>query len=333
MNFPDGTIVHLFCMFFAQRLFPSLRRPAAVTIVLLCAAFFSLRLFAQSPSSSELAPQDPAALVRRAVANHFAEEAAHKPLRFALHRKDERHDITREVIETSQGDVAMVVADHGAPLSPTDRQAQIARLDNLAAHPDLQAHRQKREQEDNARVDKLMRLLPDAFLYRYIDTAPCIVTRVPDIPLPGTSAPPPATASPADTCYHMSFKPNPHWDPPDTEAKILRGMAGDIWMEKSHERLYRLDAHLIADVEFGWGIVGRLNRGGTIYLEQTQLSSGEWQLTRMKLNLAGKLLMFKSITVQLNEEIGRFFPVPPHLDYRTAIRMLKDSRAGALASK
>src|SRR5581483_5276415 len=152
-------------------------------------------------------------------ANHLAEEAAHKPLRFALHRRDERHDVTRAVIETPQGDVAMVVANHGAALSPDDRQSQIARLDNLAAHPDLQAHRQKREQEDNARIDKLLRLLPDAFIYRYIDTEPCTVTEAPYIPLPGESIPPPATPSPADSCYRMSFTPNPHWDPPDTEGK------------------------------------------------------------------------------------------------------------------
>jgi len=230
----------------------------------------------------------------------------------------------------------MVVANHGAALSPDDRQSQIARLDNLAAHPDLQAHRQRREQEDNARIDKLLRLLPDAFTYRYVDTEPCAVTDAPNIPLPGQSTPPPETPpSPANSCYRMSFTPNPNWDPPDTEGRILRGMAGEIWMEKSHERLYRLNAHLITDVDFGWGIVGRLNKGGTIYLEQTQLDSGEWQLTRMKLNLTGKLLMFKSITVQLNEEMGRFSPVPPNVDYREAIRMLKGSLPGAtsLASK
>lgn len=322
-------------MFFPRRLHPSVRRPAAVTILPLFCALFFARGLAQSPPLSDSAAQDPDAVVRRAIANHLTEEAAHKPLRFTLHRRDERHDITREIIETPQGDVAMVVANHGAPLSSDDRQSQIARLDNLAAHPDLQAHRQKREQEDNARIDKLLRLLPDAFTYRYIDTEPCAVTDPPNIPLPGESAPPPATPSPANSCYRMSFTPNPHWDPPDTEGKILRGMAGEIWMEKSRERLYRLNAHLISDVDFGWGIVGRLNKGGTIYLEQTQLGSGEWQLTRMQLNLTGKLLMFKSITVQLSEEMGRFSPVPPNVDYREAIRMLKASQPGgrSLASQ
>ncbi len=328
-------------MFFPLLRLRLLKRPVVLLILLLLAALFPILCpisgLAQTPAPPDsAAPNDPGAVVRRAVDHHLAEEAAHKPLRFALHRKDEHHDITREVVETPQGDVAMVIASNGAPLSPDARQAQIARLDNLAAHPELQAHRQNREREDNARIDKLMRLLPDAFVYRYVDTEPCTVTRAPDIPLPGAPAMPvPTTPAAADLCYRMSFTPNPHWDPPDTEAKILRGMAGDLWMEKSQERLYRLSAHLITDVDFGWGIVGRLDKGGTIDLEQTQIGTGDWELTRMKLNLTGKLLMFKSITVQLSEEMGRFSPVPPNTDYREAIRMLKGSQAGgtALASK
>lgn len=287
-------------------------------------------------SQSTASPQqDPNAMVRRAVANRLAEEAAHKPLRFALHRKDEHHDITRDVIETPQGDVAMVVAANGAALSPQDRQAQIARLNDLAAHPELQEHRQKREQEDAARVDKLMRLLPDAFIYHYLSTDPCTPTRPPDVALPGAPTPAPAAPAPVAMCYHMSFTPNPQFDPPDAESRILRGMAGDIWMEQSHERVYRLNAHLVADVDFGWGVIGRLDKGGTIYLEQTNIGGDDWELTSMKLNLTGKLLMFKSLTVRLSEEMGRFSPVPPNIDYRQAIRMLEGSPSAgqSLASK
>src|ERR1700683_3057212 len=53
---------------------------------------------------------DAAALVRRAVANHMAAEAAHHPQRFVLHKKDDRHDYTQEVIETRQGDIALAIA-------------------------------------------------------------------------------------------------------------------------------------------------------------------------------------------------------------------------------
>lgn len=308
------------------RLFLAARIAPGVAPILISVLLPALALCQTVPAASEPA-QDPAAIVRRAVAKRLAEESRHPPLRFALHRKDERHDITRDVIETPQGDVAMVVASNGAPLSPEDRQAQIARLQNLAAHPDLQAHRQKREQEDAARVDKLMRLLPEAFVYRYIGADPCNPTYPPDVFVPGAPRPAPTTPAPAGVCYHMSFTPNPGFDPPDAEARILRGMAGDIWIAQAQERLYRLHAHIISEVDFGWGIVGRLDKGGTIDLEQTDIGNNDWELTRMKLDLTGKILMVKSLSVQIDEEMGRFSRVPPNLDYRQAIRMLEASRS------
>lgn len=270
---------------------------------------------------------DAAALIRRAVANHMAAESAHHPQRFVLHKKDDRRDYTQEIIETRQGDVAMAIAANGAPLNADGRQLQLDRLNTLDTHPDLQEHRHRREQEDTARADKLMRMLPDAFLYHYDSTVSCNVTTPPDVPVPGSRSQPPAPdpAPPAE-CYHLTFNPNPQWDPPDTESKILRGMAGEVWIEKSQERLTRLDAHLVTDVDFGWGIIGRLDKGGTIFLEQTQMQGSDWELTSMKLNLTGKALMLKTLNFRIAEEMAHYAPVPAGLDYHQAIQILKSEQ-------
>lgn len=265
---------------------------------------------------------DAAALVRRAVANHLAAETAHRPQRFYLHKKDDRHDYTQEVIETQQGDVALSVASNGAPLNPDMHQVQVDRLNALDAHPEIQEHRRRREQEDTARIDKLMRELPDAFIYHYDSTVPCDVSTPPSVPVPGLAADLPAPAA-AGECYHLTFEPSPSWNPPDTESRIMRGMAGECWIEKSQERLTRLDAHLVTPVDFGWGFIGHLDKGGTIFLEQTQTSDRDWELTRMKLNLTGKALLVKALNIHLSEEMAHYTAVPPDLDYHKAIRMLE----------
>jgi len=269
---------------------------------------------------------DAAAVVRRAVANHLAAEAAHHPQRFVLHKKDDRRDYSQVIIETRQGDVALAISANGTPLSAGMHQAQIDRLENLDAHPDLQEHRLRREAEDNARADKLLRMLPDAFLYRYDTTIPCNVTTPPTVSIPGLSetamASDPATVAPHD-CYHLTFKPNPGWNPPDTESKILRGMAGDVLIDRSAERLTRLNARLVTDVDFGWGIIGHLDKGGTVFLEQTLVAPDDWELTRMKLNLTGKALMVKPLSYHISEEMAHYAPVPADLDYHQAIQMLK----------
>jgi hypothetical protein len=111
------------------------------------------------------------------------------------------------------------------------------------------------------------------------------------------------------------------------EANIFRGLAGELWIDQAQERLTRLDAHVIANVDFGWGILGKLDKGGTIQLEQSDIGSGDWELTTLKLNLKGKALMLKSLDVQLTEQASQFSQVPSGVDYRRAIELLENSIA------
>jgi hypothetical protein len=109
-------------------------------------------------------PQDPAALVRRAIQNREDAAKTHRPLRYLLRKTDDHRDATKDIIETDQGDVARLIAIDNKPLVAEINQAELDRLNNLANHPEIQEHRHQREQKDADRVNRLMRLLPDAFL-------------------------------------------------------------------------------------------------------------------------------------------------------------------------
>jgi hypothetical protein len=110
-----------------------------------------------------------------------------------------------------------------------------------------------------------MGMLPAAKLYRFEGMVPCG----------------------AGQYYRLSFAPNPHFVPPDIEANLLRGFAGEVWIDQAQERLTRLDAHLVADVDLGFGILGRVDRGGTVELRQTDVGGHEWELTELELNMTG----------------------------------------------
>jgi hypothetical protein len=252
-------------------------------------------------------PQDPATLVSRAIHNREDAAKTHRPLRYLLRKIDDHRDTTKDIIETGQGDVARLIAINNQPLTAEANQAELDRLNTLANHPEIQEHRHQREQKDADRVDRLMRLLPDAFLYRDQGTSPCPTGK--------------------GTCHHLTFSPNPSFKSPDVEANIFRGLAGEVWIDQAQERLTRLDAHVIDNVDFGWGILGKLDKGGTIQLEQSDIGNHEWELTSMKLNLKGKALMFKSLDIQITEQATHFSQVPPGADYRKAIQLLKNSSA------
>jgi hypothetical protein len=245
---------------------------------------------------------DPTALVRRATQNALAQKSQHQPLRYQVRKVDKRSDTIKEIVETKDGDVARLIAIDGKPLSTEADQAELHRLNYLCGHPRLQEHRRKREQEESNRVNRLMRLLPEAFLYRYEGMAPCKSSQ----------------------CYRLGFTPNPQFDPPSEEAKIFRGMAGEVWIDPAEERMVKLDAHLIEDVDFGWGIIGRLRKGGTILLEQTRVGGHQWEPTHMKLSLTGSALLITSLNIQMTEDESEFSPVSPGMSYRQAIQLLEN---------
>jgi hypothetical protein len=277
--------------------------PQATTLLLL----LTLLTLTSPALSQPNQPQDPAALVRRAIQNREDAAKTHRPLRYLFRKTDDHRDTTKDIIETSQGDVARLIAIDNQPLTAEPNQTELDRLNTLANHPEIQEHRHQREQKDADRVNRLMRLLPDAFLYRDQGISPCPTGK--------------------GTCHHLTFSPNPSFEPPDVEANIFRGLAGEIWIDQAQERLTRLDAHVIANVDFGWGILGKLDKGGTIQLEQSDIGNHDWELTTLKLNLKGKALMLKSLNIQLTEQATQFSQVPPGVDFRKAIQLLQNSGA------
>jgi hypothetical protein len=253
-------------------------------------------VFAQSGE----AVTDPVPLVRRASQNELHSSNGHHPFRYQLHKIDDGKITTKEIVETKDGDVARLIAVNDKPLDPDADKAELDRLNNLAGHPELQEHRHKREQEDSDRANEMIRLLPDAFLYHNEGL------------VDGPNGP----------CHRLSFKPNPNFSPPDREAEVYHGMAGELWIDKGQERMVRLDAHLIDDVNFGWGILGKLYKGGSILVEQADVGDQHWETTHMKLSLTGKALLLKSLSFQTTEDASHFEPVPPEMGYQNAIKLL-----------
>jgi hypothetical protein len=95
-----------------------------------------------------------------------------------------------------------------------------------------------------------------------------------------------------------------------------------LWVDQGQQRLVKLDAHLIADVNFGWGILGKLYKGGSILVEQADVGDQHWEATHMKLDLTGKALMLKSLSFQTTEDASDFHPVPD-AGYKEAIALVE----------
>jgi hypothetical protein len=256
---------------------------------------------------------DPQKIVRDASWNELHSKAPGRSFRYRQHKVDPKGTVVKEIVETKDGDVARLIEKDGKPLPAEEEQAEINRLNNLLAHPEIQEHRHKKEQEDSARGDEMVRMLPDAFLFT----------------LEGT------VAGPNGPCYRLKFRPDPAFTPPDREGEVYHGMVGELWVDQVQLRLVKIDAHLISDVNFGWGVLGRLYKGGSILVENADVGLHHWETVHMKLQLQGKLLMMKNVDYSTTEDFSNFQVQPQELGYQEAIRLLQKGSAepGQVASK
>lgn len=274
-------------------------------IPLLCLLAWPLACHSQ-PAAETLSPAQAQALVSRALATELrtAQDPKH-PMRYVLRKSSPRLTTTKQIVETRDGAVARLLSVNDRPLSPADEQKEEARLNALAANPSLQRHRKASEDEDFGIVLKLLRMLPKAFLYQYAGTGNGL----------------------AGPVQKFTFKPNPRFDPPDLETQALTALNGELWIDASQERVVRLEGHLQQDTDYGWGILGRLNRGGWVVLEQADIGEHQWRITQVQMQMILRVL-FKTRNIDTHEQMTNYTPVPAGMDYRQAIQMLR-SGAGS----
>jgi hypothetical protein len=257
----------------------------------------------QGQPGSGAANRSPAAqgLLDRALANEYnATQDASHPMCYELAKTSPHWSTTKKICETRDGDVARLIAQNGKPLSPSDEQKEEARLDGLLGDPGKQKRRKQAEGEDTGRVLKVLRALPAAFVYQ--DAG--------------------AGESPTGKVEKFTFKPNPRFSPPDLETQVLTQMAGEMWVDPVHLRVVRLEGHLQQDVDFGWGILGRLNKGGWIVIEQAEVGGGQWRTTHFQMTMSGRVVWKTRVFDTTEDETG-YEPVPVGLGYQKAIELLR----------
>ncbi|RRA49412.1 hypothetical protein [Acidipila sp. EB88] len=283
-------------------------RPARLThpllhlgALLVCSAS-TLSAVAQSEAP------DPLKLVRAASYNELRASNQGHTFRYRTHSIDDGKSSTKEIIETRDGDMSLLVEKNDKPLDADAEQAERDRLTKLKADPADQARRHHKKSSEDDRDNEMIRLLPDAFLYTFLGME----------------------HGPNGPCYRLGFKPNPAFNPPDRQAQVYHGMAGELWIDQSEQRMVRLDAHLIEDVDFGWGVVGRLFKGGTILIEQKDVGERHWENTLTRLDLEGRILMLKSLKIKSTDESSDFQPVP-NAGYQAAIDLLLKERPNSTA--
>ncbi len=264
----------------------------------------------QQPPKPDL-PANPADLVRKAVANENAPETDNTHYMYRLTRNKPDHTETREMIETDQGVIGRLLLINGKPLSPADRDKEDKRLQRLVTDSQQLAQKQKSQKDDERRTRNMVAALPDAFLYEYAGTK---------------------NEGPWGEMVILNFKPNPNFDPPQRETSVYKGMQGSMAIAVPANRIAKIEARLFRDVNFGWGILGRLDEGGQFIVEQKPvegINGIHWEPSHMVLHFTGKVLLVKTIKIN-DDEITTDIHLAPDMTAAQAVELLK-KHAGEIA--
>lgn len=280
-------------------------RPLAfgLAVVLSAAAVLAQETAAPRISANELVRQT----VAREVSD--ADEPSHLHM-FRARKQTPKGTQTRLYVETKDAMAGMLVAINDQPLSPEQVQAEMNHLNWLAGNPDQLRKKHAREKEDADRTLRIVKALPDAFRYEYAGSE----TGGADLGKAG------------DQLVKVTFTPNPSYSPPSRVEQALEGMQGYLLIDANARRIAKIDGTLFRDVTFGWGIIGHLDKGGHFTVQQADVGDGTWELTAMSLNIRGKILVFKGISMVSDETFSDFHPVPDGLTFAKGVDLLKNEQ-------
>jgi hypothetical protein len=235
-------------------------------------------------------------LVREVVYNELRNHQSHGNWRYwiesHLHGGSRRED----QVETVDGPVTRLVQSGGQPLTPAVELQEQARLNDLLSSPRQQQALRRKFNEDEEQIGRILAMLPQAFLFQY--------------------------EGDENGCHRLAFRPNPDYPVRSIEARIFHAMSGELQVDERYKRLVRLDGHLDDNVDFGFGLLGRLYKGGWFRLERTQVSATDWKTERMEVHMNGRALLLKSITRETSEVRGGFIPVPPLMSFAQGMLLL-----------
>jgi hypothetical protein len=103
---------------------------------------------------------------------------------------------------------------------------------------------------------------------------------------------------------------------------LAHSMAGTILIDPQQKRLAKLSGRLINRVEFGYGLFGHIDNGGTIEIGRSEVGPSQWKTALINIQLSGRLVFFKTINKQQYETRSDFRPVSGDLSLLEASQLL-----------
>jgi len=240
-------------------------------------------------------------LIKAVVANELRDREQQRKWMYLIDKREAGRSFTAEQVETRNGPLYRVLARDGMPLTPAQRQEDDTRVRRLLTDPSQQAKLKQQYEEDEQKLERLMRVMPDAFLYEYEGVEGKLVK--------------------------LKFRPDPGYKPPNYEARVVHSLGGTVLVDAQQQRLVKLSGQLINRVEFGYGLFGHIDDRGRFEIARAQVGPSQWKTSLLNIQLSGRIILFKTINKQQYEVRSNFREVPGNLSLADADKLLVSPEA------
>jgi hypothetical protein len=246
---------------------------------------------AQSPSAREL--------VQQVVNNELdANQNDHSHWMYRDADKLPAKSTVKLVVETGEATVSKTIELNGRPLTAQEQAEDQAKMETVVNDPSLRAKQRKKSAHDDEQGIALTKMVANAFLWTKAGESNGEIT--------------------------LHFKPNPAFQPPNYASRVFASMAGTMVVDARQKRLKDLSGTLIRPVEFGWGLLGKLEKGGTFRVVRSEVAPGIWEITETHVHISGHAFIIRSINEQEDEITSDYKRTPDSLTLSQAAKMLTD---------
>ena len=186
--------------------------------------------------------------------------------------------------QTKTLEIDRLMAVNGKPLTEQQWNQENQRIEQLLNNRSQLKKEKQQQHEDGEQATHLLKMLPDAFLFQQDSSEGNRIT--------------------------LHFTPNPTFRASGASEMVFHHMEGTLTLDLKQKRLVEISGRLNSEVKFAGGLLGHLDKGGTFYVKQQEVGPGCWEMTRMDVQMNGKALFFKTISVRTRELDTDFHAVP-----------------------
>lgn len=231
------------------------------------------------PIPDQTSPPTADELIVAVIANELADREQLLKWMWMIEKRVGVETLTEVQVETRDGPLYRLLAIDGTALNPGQRLQDDARLGHLLKDPGQLLKLKQAQDDDEVKLQKLLSPMPHAFLCDYDGVE--------------------------ENFLRIKFHPNPAYTPPTYEARVIHSLAGTMLIDSEHKRLAKVVAHLVNRVEFGYGLLGRID-SGTMEFERVEVGPQQWKTAFINIHFSGRVAIFKTISKDQYERRSDF---------------------------